>query len=150
MLLTFESVLYCCCSVVQLCLTLCDSMDCSTPGFPVLHYLPEFAQTHVHWVNDAIQPPHTVVPFSSCPKSFPASESFPMSWLFSSGGQSIRASASASALPMNIQGWFPLGLTALISLQSKELSRVFSSTTIWRRHFFNTQSSFWSNSHICT
>ena len=89
------------------------------PGFSVLHYLQEFAQIHVHWVNDAVQPSHPVVPFS-CPESFPASRSFPMSQLFPSGGQSI--GAPASILPMNIQDWFPLGLTGLIPLQSKGLS----------------------------
>ena len=74
--------------------------------------------------------------FSSCPQSFPASGSFPVSWLFTSGGQSTGASASASVLPVNIQGWFPLELTALVSLQSNGLSRVFSSTTIQNRQFF--------------
>ena len=77
------------CSVAKLCLILCSPMDCSMPGFPILHYLPEFAQTHVHWVSDAIQPSHPIAHFSSCPPSFPASGSFPMSWLFTSGGQSI-------------------------------------------------------------
>ena len=109
---------------------LCDPIDCSTPGFPVLHYLPEFAQTHIHWVSDAIQPSHTllstisssVVCFSSCPWSFPASGSFLMSQFFTSGGQRIGASASASVLPMNIQGWFPLGMTGCISLLSKGLT----------------------------
>ena len=106
-------------------------MNCSTTGFPVLHYIPEFAQTHVHWVADAIQSSHSLTPsFSSCPQSFLASGSFPMSLLFTSGSQIIEASASASNLPMNIQGWFPLGLTGLISLQSKGPSRVFSNTTI--------------------
>ena len=74
--------------------------------------------------------------FSFCLESFPASGSFPMSWLFASGDQSIGASASASVLPMNTQGWFPLGLTGLISLKSKGIWRVFSSTTIWRHQFF--------------
>jgi len=74
----------------------------------------------------------SVVPFSSCLQSFPASESFPMSWPYTSGGQSIRASASALVLPMNIQDWFLLGLTGLIFLLSKGLSRVFSSTTVQR------------------
>ena len=115
-------------------------MDCSTPGFPVLHYLPEFAQTHVHWVGDAIQPSHPL----SCP-SLPAFNFFhhqgvfPMSRLFTSGGQSIGASASVSVLPMSIQGWFPLGLTGLIPLPSKGLSRVFSGTTIWKLQFFSAQ-----------
>ena len=84
----------------------------------------------------------------SCPQSFPASRSFPMSQLFTSGGQSIEA--SALVLPMNIQGWFPLGLAGLISLQSKGLSIVFSSTTIWKHQFFSAQPSLWSNSHIHT
>ena len=92
----------------------------------------------------------SVIPFSSCLQSFPASGSFPMSWLFASGGQSIGASTSASVLPMNIQGWFPLGLTGLISLQTKGLSRVFSNTTIQKHQFFSAQPSLWSNSHIHT
>ena len=90
------------------------------------------------------------VPFSFCLQSFSASGSFPMSWLFPSSGQSNGASASASVLPMNIQGWFPLGLTRLISLWSKGVSRVFSSTTIQEHQFFSAQSSLWSNSYICT
>ena len=91
-------------------------MNCSTPGLPVHHQLLESTQTHVHWVVDAIQPSHppSSSPFSSCLQSFPASESFLMSWLFVSGGQIIGASTSASVLPMNIQGWFPLGWTGLI------------------------------------
>ena len=127
--------------VVQLLsrIWLCNPMDCSTPGFPVLHHLPEFAQTHVHWLGDAIQPSHPVLPFSSCLQSFPPSGSFPMTQLFTSGGQSIGASASAPVLPMNIKGWFPLGLTGLISLLSKGLSRVFSSTTVQRYQFFGAQ-----------
>ena len=87
--------------------------------------------------------------FSSCPQTFPASGSFPMSRLFTSGGQSIGVSTSASVLPMNIQGWFPLGFTGLISLQPKGLSRVFSSTTVWKHQFLAIQPSLWSNSHIC-
>ena len=111
----------CCCSVTQSCPTLCSPMDCSTPGFPVLHRLSGFAQTHVHWVGDAIQASHPLLtPFSFCFQSFPASWSLPMCWLFTSGGQSIGASASASVLPMNVQCWFPLGLTGLISLHSKD------------------------------
>ena len=119
---------YNCCSVTQLCLTLWDPMDCSMPGFPVLHHLLELAQTQVHWVGDAPTISSSVVPFSSCLQSFPTSGSFLMSWLFASGGQSIGVSTSASVLPMNIQDWFPLGLTGLISLQSKGLSGVFSNT----------------------
>ena len=84
----------------------------------------------------------SVVPFSSCLQSFPASGSFQMSQLFASDGQSIGVSASASVLPMNIQGWFPLGWTGWISLQSKELSRVFSNTTVQKYQFFSTQPFF--------
>ena len=89
-------------------------------------------------------------PFSSCPKSFPTSESFQISWLFASGGQSIQVSASASVLPMNIQGWFPLRLTGLISLQSNRFSWVFSNTIIKKHQFFSTQPFLWSNYNICT
>ena len=84
------------------------------------------------------------------PSAFPASGSFPMSQLFISSGQTIGGSASSSVLPMNILGWFPLGLTGLISLLSKGLSRVFSSVTVWKDPFFGTQPSVWSNSHIHT
>ena len=90
----------------------------------------------------------SVVSIYSCLQSFPASGAFPMSWLFPSGGQ--RIGASASVLPVNIQGWFSLGLTGLISLQSKGLWRVFSCITIWKCLFFGTQPSLWPNSHICT
>ena len=92
----------------------------------------------------------SVIPFSSCLQSFPVSGSFQVSQFFTSGGQSIRASASITVLPMNIQVLFPWGLTGLIFLQSKGLSRVFSKTTIWRHQFFSTQPSFWSSSHMCT
>ena len=88
--------------------------------------------------------------FSSCPQSFPASGSFPMSQFFPSSSQSIGASASASVLPINIQSWLPLVLTGLFLLQSIGLSRIFSSTTIWKCQSFGTQSSLWSNSHIPT
>ena len=91
----------------------------------------------------------SVIPFS-CLQSFPVSGSFPMSRLFASTGKSIGASASASVLSMNIQGWFPLGLTRLISLQFKGLSRVFSSTTVQKHQFFGPQPSLWSNFHIHT
>ena len=89
-------------SVTQSCPTLCNPKDCNTPGFPVLHQLPDLAQTHVHRVSDIIQRSHPVLPFSSCLQSFPASESFPKSQFFSSGGQSI--GATASVLPMSVQG----------------------------------------------
>ena len=132
-----------CCLVTKLCLTLCNPVDCSTPGFLVLHYLTEFAQ------SNAIQPFHPLLFLSSCLQSFPESECFPMSWLFRSGGQSVGASSSALVLPMNRQGWFPLGLTGLISLLSKGLSRVFSSITIWKHQFFSAQPSLLRSSHIC-
>ena len=93
-------------SVTQLCLTLCNPMDCSTPSLPVHHQLPEFTETHVHQVSDAIQPPHPLSsPSSSCPQSLPALESFPMSQLFTWGSQSTGVSALASFLPKNTQDW---------------------------------------------
>ena len=137
--------------------TLCDHMDCSMPGFPVLHYLPELTQPHVHWFGDAIQPScplsaisSSVIPFSSRLQSSPASGSFLMSQLFTSSGQSIGASTSASNLPMKFQGQFSLGLTDLISFQSKGLLRFFSNTAVQKHQFFDTQPSSWSNSHIHT
>ena len=101
-------------------------MDCSTPGFSVLYSLLEFAQIHVHWASDAnyLILCHSLLLLPS------DQDPFPVSWLFASGGQTTGASASASILPMKIQGLFPSGLTGLISLLSKGLSRVFSSTTI--------------------
>ena len=117
-------------------------VEYSTPGFPVLHHLLELTQTCPlsRWCHPAIS--SSVIPFSFCLQSFPASGSFPMSQHFASGGQSIGVSASASVLPMNIQDWFPLELTCLISLQSKRLSRVFSNITIWKHQFFSTQIAF--------
>ena len=137
-------------SVNQSSPTLCDPMDCSMSGFPVHHKLPKLAQTHVHWVGDAIQPSYPVIPFSCCLQSFPVSGYFPMSQFFASGGQSTGASTLASVLPMSIQDWFPLGLTGLISLQSKGLSRVFSNTTVQKHQLLSVQFSLWSNSHIHT
>ena len=133
------------------CPTLCDPMDWSMPGFPVHHQLLELAQTHVHQVSDAIQPSHPLSPPS--PPAFnlsQTSESFPMSWFFTSGGQSIGASASAIVLPMNTKDWFPLGLTGLTSLQSRGLSRVFSSTAVRKHQFFGAQPSLWFKSHCHT
>ena len=100
------------------------------------------------WCHPAIS--SSVVPFSSCPLSFPASGSFQMSQLYASGGQSTGVSASASALPMNTQDWYPLGWTGWISLQSKGLLRVFSSTTVQKHQFFSAQPSSQSNSHSHT
>ena len=97
------------------------------------------------WCHPAFS--FSAAPFFSCLQSFPASRSFLISRLFASGGQSIRALALASVLFVNIRSWFPLGLTGLISLVSKGLSRVFSSTTIWNHQFFSAQPSLWSSSH---
>ena len=111
-------------STVESCLTLCDPMNRSTPGLPVHHQLPEFTQTHIHWVkwcHPAIS--SSVIPFSSCHQSFPASESFPLSQHFAWGGQSTGDSALASFLPKKSQGWSPSEWTGWISLQSKGLSR---------------------------
>ena len=138
-------------SVAQLRPTLCHPMNHSTPGLPVHHQLQEFIQTHVHQVGNAIQPSHPLsVPFSPCLQSLPVSESFPMSQLFTWGGQSTGVSASASVLTMNTQDWSPLGWTGWISLQSKGLSRVFCNTTLQKHQFFGAQPSLWSNSHIRT
>ena len=123
------------------------TMDCSTPGFPVPSHLPVCPTScSFHcWCHPTIS--SSVALFSFYFQSFPASGSFPMSWLIASGDQSIGVSASASALPMNIQGLFPLRLTDLVSLQSKGLSRVFSSTTVQKQQFFSTLSSLQSSSH---
>ena len=130
-------------------MSLCDPINCSLLGFPVLHYLPEFAQTHVRWISDAIQPSHLLLP--PCPFAFNLShhQDFSVSQLFASGSQSIGASVSASVLPMNIQDCFPLGLTVW-SPCSPETLKIFSSTTIWKHQFFSVQISLWSNSHIST
>ena len=136
------------CSITVFCLTLCSPIDCSMPGFPVPYYLLEFAQIHIRWVDDPIQPFHPLVTlFSSCLQSFSASGSFPVSQLFSSDGQNIWASL---VLPMNTRGFVPLGLTGLISLLSKGLSRVFSSTIVQKHQFLASQPPLWSSSHIYT
>ena len=136
-------------SVAQSCPTLCDPMNCSTPGLPVHHQFLEFTQTHVHWVGDAIQPSHPLSsPSPPAPNPLPASGSFPMNQLLAWGGQSTRVSASASVLPMNTQDLSPLGWTVWISLQSKGLSRVFSNTTVQKHQVFSAQLSSQSNSHI--
>ena len=136
-----------CCSVAKSSLTLCDPMNCSMQDFPVLYHFPEFAQ--LMFIESVVLSNHLILcqpPLFSL-QSFPTSGSFPISWLLTSGGQSI--GASASVLPVNIQGWFPLGLIGLILL-CKGLSRAFSSTTIQKHQFFGCQPSFWSNTHICT
>ena len=120
-------------------------MNCRMPGFPVLNYLLECVQTHVHWASDAIQPSHFLLP--SYPQSFPALGFFPVSQLFVSGSNRIGVSVLAPFLSMNIQGWFPLWLTDLITLLSKGLSRVFFSNTVQKHELFGDQPSLWSNSH---
>ena len=128
-----------------------DSMDCSMPVFPAQHQLPKLAQTHVHQVGDAIQPSHPLSsPYLPILQSFPGSGSFLMSQFFTSGGQRIGVSAPPSVLPVNIQDWFPLGLTSLISLLSKGLSRVFSNTTFQKHQFFGAQLSSQFNSPYMT
>ena len=128
-------------SVTRSCPTLCDPMNHSTPGLPVHHHLPEFTQTHVHRVSDAIQPSHPLLP-PSPPAPNPSQHQSLFQWVKSaSGGQSIRVSALASFLPKNTQGWSPLEWTGWISLQSKGLSRVFSNTTVQKHQFFGAQHS---------
>ena len=136
-------------SVTQPCPILYDPMD-----YSMLARLPCPSPTLRAWSNSCSlrQWWHptissSVVPFSSRLRSFPASGSFPISWLFTSGDQSIGASASASVLPMNIQDWFPLRLTGWISLESKGLSRVFSNITVQKHQFLSDQLSLWPNSH---
>ena len=137
-------------SVAQSCPTLCDSMNRSMPGLPFHHQLPEFTQTHVHQVGDAIQPSH---PLSSPspPAPNPSQHlSLPMSQFFQWGGQSIGVTALASVLPMNTQDWSPFEWTGWISLQPKGLSRVFSNTTVQKHQFFGAQLSSQPNSHTHT
>ena len=137
-------------SVAQLCPTLWDPMNHSTPGLPVHHQLPEFTQIHDHWVSDAIQPSHPPSsPFPPAPIP-PSIRVFPMSQLFAWGGQSTGVSAITSLLPKNTQDWSPLEWTGWISLQSKGLSRVFSNTTAQKHQFFSAQLSSQFNSHIHT
>ena len=140
----------CCCSVVQ-------SLSCvrlfaapwtaarqASLSFTISQSLPNSCALS-QWCHPTISSSDALF---SHPQSFPASGSFPVSQLFTSGGQSMGASTSASALPMNIQDWFPLGLTDLISLLSKGLSWIVYSTTVWKHQFLGTQPSLWSNSHL--
>ena len=140
------SPLLCCCSVTKTYPNSLwphglqhTSLPCSSPSPRVCSNLYPLSW----WCHPTIL---SSVTLFSCPQPFPASGCFPKSQFFTSGGQSI--GVSASVLPMNIQGWFPLGLTGLISLQSKGPSRVFSSTTVWKHQLFGTQPSLWSNSYI--
>ena len=124
---SFSGHIYRCCSDSKLRPSRCDPVECSTPGFPVHHHLPESAQTHVHRLPDAVQPSHPLSPFPSCPPSLPASGSFPLNQPFLSGGQSIGASASTTVLPKDIySGLISFGIAWFISLLPMGLSRVFS------------------------
>ena len=126
-------------SVTQSCPTFCDPMDCRTPGLPVHHQLPEFTQTHVHWVGDAIQPSH---PLSSpSPPTFNHSQHQGLFQWVSSFHQvaKVLEFQFQPQSPMNIQDWFPSGWTGWISLQSKGLSRVFSNTTVQKHQLFGAQ-----------
>ena len=125
-------------SVAQSYLTLCNPMDCIMPGFPVHHQLPELAQTHIHWVGDAIQPSH---PLSSpSPPTFNLSQHQSLfQWVSSSPQVAKVLEFQLQLLPMNIQDWFPLGWTGWISLQSKGLSRVSSNTKVQKHQFFSTK-----------
>ena len=138
-----------CCSVDKSYLTLIWSHGLQHPRLPCpsqsLRVCPNSCPLSL-WCYLTIS--SFTTPFSFCLQSFPASGSFPVSWLFTSSGPSIETSASASVLPVNTQGWFSLRLTGLISLQSKGHSRFFSSTEIWKHQFFSAQPSLWSNSHI--
>ena len=134
-------------SVAQLCPTLCDPMDCSTPGLPVPHHILEFSQVHVHCIPDAAQPSHPLTPSSPLPSNFPSIRDFSSESTVPIDDQNIGASGSASILPVNIQDWFPLRLSGLIFLLSMGLSRVLSSTTVRRHRFFDTLTSLRPKSH---
>ena len=135
--------------VAQSCLTLCDPHGLQHARLPCSSPTPRACSNSCslhQWRHPTIS--SSVILFSSCLQSFPASGSFLMSQLFTSGGQSIEVSASTSVLPVNIQDWFPLGWTGWISSQSDRLSRVFSNTTVQKHQFFGTQLSLWSNSRV--
>ena len=140
----------CCCSVAQSCPTLCSPVDCSTPGLPAPHHLLAFSQVDVYCIGDAVQPSHPLTSSTLSALNVSQHQGLFQCCLFSSDDQNTGASASASVLPVNIQDWFPLILTSLISLLSKGLSGVFSSTTVWRPQFFGVLPSLQSSSHNCT
>ena len=135
-------------SVAQSCQTLCDPMDCSMPGLLVHHQLPEFTQTHVHRVGDAIQPSYPLLSPSS-PAPDPSQHQSLFQWVNSSH-EVAKVLELASFLPKKSQGWSPSEWTGWISLQSKGLSRAFCNTTVQKHQFFGPQSSSKSNSHIHT
>ena len=137
----------CCCSITKSCPTLCNPMNCSTPGFPVLHYLPEFAQTHIHWVSDAIQPSHPLLPPSPLALNLSQNQggSFKISWLFTSGDQVTGASASASIFQWIFRVDFLQDWLVWSSCCPRDSQESFPTL-----QFKSTQPSLWSNSHICT
>ena len=135
-------------SVAQLSWTFCDPMDCSTPGFSVFHYLPEFTQIHVHWVNDAIQLSH-LLSLTSPPAFNPSQCHALFQWDGSSHHMAEVLELQLRHQYLNTEGLFPLGLTGL-NLQSKGRSRVFSSTTVQKHQFFRAQLSLEANSHVHT
>ena len=139
-------------SATKLCPTLCDSMNSSTPGFPTLHYISELAQTHIHWVGDVMQPSHSLSsPFPPFLNLLQPQGLF--QWVSSSNqlAKVVELQLHHQSFQwINIWSWFLLGLTDLISLLSKGLSRVFSSTTVWKHLFLGAEPSWWSNSHIGT
>ena len=139
-------------SVTQSCPTLWDPWiaTCQASLSIINSQLPEFTQTHVHWVGDAIQPFHPLSSLILLPPIPPSNRVFPVSQLSAWGAQSTGVSALASVLAMNTQDWSPLRWTGRISLQSKRLSRVFSNTTVQNNQFFGAQRSSQSNSHIHT
>ena len=146
---------HCCCchvspqfsSVAQSSPNLCDPKECNTPGFPVHHQLLELAQIHVHWVSDAIT--HLILCHPLIlPPNFPSIRVFSNESILRIRWPKYWSFSFSINLPINIQDEFPLGLTGLISLQFKELSRVFSNTKVKTHQFFHTQPSLWSNSHI--
>ena len=135
----------------QSCLTLCHLMDCQHASLPCSSLSPgvwSHPSPLSQWCQPTISSSDTL--FSFCPKSFPASGTFPMSWQFTSDDQDTGASVSASVLPMNIQDWFPIVLTCLSALLSKGLSRAFSNTAVQKHQLFGAHPSLWSNSHIHT
>ena len=147
----FDAIIYQFSSVTQSCQTLCDPMDCSTPGLPVHHQLPKLAQTHVHRVGDAIQLSHPLL--SPSPPAFNLSQHQGLfKWVSSShqGAKILEFQLQHQSLPMNIRDWFPLEWTVWISVLSKGISKVFFHTIVQRHQFFGTELSLYYNSHILT
>ena len=135
-------------SVAQLCPTLCNTVNCTTPGLPVHHQLLEFTQIHVHWIGEAIQPSHSLSSPSPPALSLSQHQGLKMSQLFTTGGQSIGVPATTSVLPINIQDWSLLGWTGWISLYSKGLSKVFPNIAVQNHQFLSAMPTVLSSSLI--